>query len=182
MPGSWNEIKTELFADCKIFRVHKSTRESEMTGQQFDFFTLEGTNWVNVIPVTDDGHVVMVRQYRHGIREFTLEVPGGALHHEEDPIEGGLREMEEETGYVCREAVLIGKSFPNPAIQSNTCFYVLAEGCKLEKPQNLDQAEEVDVELIPVSDIQELIGKGIINHALVINAFYYFGLVKKGKI
>lgn len=174
MTGDWKEIKSELHADCKIFRIHKSTRESELSGKQFDFYTLVGTNWVNVIPVTEDGQVVMVRQYRHGIREMTLEIPGGALHDQEDPVIGGLREMEEETGYVCREAKLIGKSFPNPAIQSNTCFYVLATGCRPEKPQNLDQAEEVDVVLVPAARIPELIRNGEISHALVINAFYFY--------
>lgn len=171
-PGSWDILSSAVHADCRIFTVHRSRRKSNSSGVEHDFYTIEGYDWVNVIPVTTDGHLVMVRQFRHGIGDFTLELPGGAIHPCEEPVSGGLRELEEETGYRSGTARILGKSFPNPAIQSNTCYYLLAEACKPVGQVNPDPAEEIEIVLVPVSEIPERLKAGEFSHALVMNGLY----------
>jgi 8-oxo-dGTP pyrophosphatase MutT (NUDIX family) len=92
-----------------------------------DFFVLDTNSWVNVLAVTPNKELVLVRQFRFGTQEFSLEPPGGVIEKGEDPIVAGLRELEEETGYVGEDATLIGTARPNAAILSNQCYFVLVE-------------------------------------------------------
>jgi 8-oxo-dGTP pyrophosphatase MutT (NUDIX family) len=104
-----------------------------------------------------------------------LEIPGGVMDaHERDPIATGVRELREETGYEGGQARLIGRIFPNPAIQSNTCHTLLVEGCELKHPTEFDQGEDIGVRLVPVDQIQRLMAEGQIRHALVVVALAHF--------
>lgn len=118
----------------------------------------------------------MVRQYRHGIGDFTLEIPGGMIDPEDpDPAEAARREMIEETGYDADRVVSLGVVNPNPAIQPNFCYSFFAPGAyavALPHP-NPDGAEETEVRLIPLVEIKQLIASGQISHALVIAAFSF---------
>lgn len=176
MSAPWETISSELHSDCKIFSVHRHKRKSSLSGKVFDFFSISGHDWVNIIPITGDRKVIMVRQFRHGILQTTLELPGGALHENEDPVVGGMRECAEETGFSGANGEIIGFSYPNPAIQQNKISFVLMKDSKLSQPQNLDPAEEIDVELVNLNEIPTLIKNQTINHALVITAFHFLQL------
>ena len=181
MPGKWITKETVLHSDCKIFKINRSRRQSETSGYEQDFFVLDGNNWVNIIPITSDNKIIMVRQFRHGVEKEMLEIPGGAFNKGETAIEAGLRELREETGYTSSEVSLIGVSYPNPAIQSNEYNIVLALNCEKKYEQELDPAEEIEVEFIPIEKISEMIANGEIKHSLVIVAFYYYDLHLKTK-
>lgn len=179
MLGKWKIKETTLHSDCKIFKVNRSKRQSETSGFEQDFYILEGGNWVNVIPVTPDGKIVMVRQFRHGTQTETLELPGGGFNRGENAIEAGSRELLEETGFSADEYIQIGFNHPNPAIQSNKCYTVLALNAVKKHSQNLDPAEEIEIELIPLSEIEFMIQNETITHALVIVAFFHYQLYQK---
>ena len=84
-----------------------------------DFTVLDFQDWVNIIPITHDGRIVMIRQWRHGIRRETLEIPGGLISPDDpDPSDAAVREMMEETGYFSDNIIHIGTVEPNPAIQT----------------------------------------------------------------
>jgi ADP-ribose pyrophosphatase len=116
----------------------------------------------------------MVRQYRHGTREITLEIPGGLVEHQDDPETAALRELHEETGYTAASATPLGYVHPNPAIQNNRCYTFMAEDCAPAGGQQQDEKEDIEVVLIPLHDIPRLIRAGVITHALVIAAFYRY--------
>ncbi|HEY9776857.1 MAG TPA: NUDIX hydrolase [Planktothrix sp.] len=138
-----------------------------------DFYVLSPNDWVNIIPITSDGQVVMVEQYRHGVEAVTLEIPGGTVDDtDECPKDAAERELLEETGYTASEVIPLGFNYPNPAIQSNVCHtYLALDAKKIREPQ-FDSNEETVVRLVPMSEIEQLIIDGKINHALVIVAFH----------
>lgn len=146
-----------------------------------DFTVLELEDWVNVIPVTREGLIVTIRQYRHGVRRETVEIPGGLISSEDaSPREAAIREMIEETGYTSDNVVHIGTVEPNPAIQTNRCYTFLARDCVKVSGQNLDPTESVQVELVPREDVFRMIQDGTITHALVVAAFAHLLIHENG--
>jgi 8-oxo-dGTP pyrophosphatase MutT (NUDIX family) len=122
----------------------------------------------------------MIRQYRHGSKEVTLEIPGGLLDLGDTPEEAADRELLEETGFQAEEMVKIGLVSPNPAIFSNHCYTFLARNVKKIRSPMPDQTEDIEAVLIPLSQIPELIRKGEINHAIIISAFHLYFLNFQG--
>ena len=136
------------------------------------FYRLECPDWINVIPLTDEGNVVMVRQYRHGTDEETIEIPGGQMDAEDgDPMEAERRELLEETGYGGGEWTDLGWVHPNPAILNNRCHLFLVRGVSEIAEIKNDEHEHTEVELIRLADVPSLIIDEKITHGLVINAF-----------
>jgi 8-oxo-dGTP pyrophosphatase MutT (NUDIX family) len=126
-----------------------------------------------MIALTEDRQGVLVRQSRHGTREFTLEIPGGMVGADEEPQQAAARELLEETGYRGDGPVRIGTVTPNPAFLDNHCHTYLFTGCRKTAEPDLDHGEDIDVEVRPLSEVPGLIAGGDIDHALVICAFWW---------
>lgn len=173
-PEPWTIISSRRDKSYRVFSLRTDRARSPRTGQEHDFFVLESASWVNIIPVTPKNEVVLIRQYRHGIRDITLEIPGGLVEDYDTPEEAAKRELFEETGYSPRETVLLGSVHPNPAIQNNVCYTYLARDVFLAGAQQMDEKEDIAVVLRPVSDIPRLIREGEITHALVLAGFYRY--------
>ncbi len=172
----WERSSSEHCGDYRIFRVRRDKSISPRSGKEHDFFILETAEWVNVIPVTSDGQIVLIRQYRHGTRAVELEIPGGLVEAGEAPAVAGRREMREETGYDTETIVHLGTIAPNPAIQNNRCHYYLAANARYEGSQALDSGEDIEVLLVDQEDIPALIAEGKIRHGIMVAAFYYLEL------
>ncbi len=176
MVEAWRVESSEQIADCRIFKVRKDITVNPRTGRALDMYVLENPNWLNIVPLTADEQVVMVEQWRHGTRSVHLETPGGLIDEGESIEQCARRELLEETGYDAAEIVPLGKVDPNPAIQSNVQHYVLATGCRKVAEPSLDDAEDINVRLVPLVDIPSLIQSGKITHGIVIGAFYWLDL------
>jgi ADP-ribose pyrophosphatase len=173
----WPRIRSQSVQSFRIFSIRTDTTLSPRTGTEHDFYVIETQDWVNIIPLTADHRVVMVRQYRHGSREVTLEIPGGLVDPGDTPEGAAARELLEETGYQAEEVVKIGMSNPNPAIFNNHCHTFMARNVTKVRDPMPDQTEDIEVVLIPLVDIPELIRKGKVDHAIVISAFYWYFLL-----
>ncbi len=176
----WQAVRSNIPQSFRVFSVRTDTALSPRTGVEHEFYIIESRDWVNIIPVTAGQQVVMIRQYRHGSREVTLEVPGGLTDTGDTPEAAATRELLEETGYQSEAWTKIGEVNPNPALFNNRCYTYLAQNVKKVKAPSLDQTEDIEVVLIPLSDIPDLIRKGTIDHAIVISAFSFYFLHAHG--
>lgn len=168
----WLRLRQGLEHDYRVLKVREDRWADPRTGQEQSRVRVDCSDWVNVIAVTPDDQLVLVRQYRFGTESTTLEIPGGMVEPGEDPAAAAARELEEETGYAPGRVVALGGVHPNPAIQPNQCFSYLALDCVKRHAGKQDEGEDIAVELHPRADVPRLILEGHITHSLVVVAFF----------
>jgi 8-oxo-dGTP pyrophosphatase MutT (NUDIX family) len=165
----WDVRDSAEVYHSRVFRVLERRAVSPQ-GSSKTFTVIEAPDWAIVVPVLDTPggkHFVMVRQWRHGSRELSLEFPGGVFEPGEDSAAAASRELQEETAYAPGRIRPLGKMSPNPAIMGNRVHFFLAEDLRHMGNQNLDDDEFVAVELIPVKTVLQDMGKPPYVHALM---------------
>jgi len=155
---------------------------SDRTGMEKDFFKLQFPAWVNIVAITEKNEIIFIRQYRFGSDRVELEIPGGAVEEGEPPLEAGLRELLEETGYAGENGRIIGKVCPNPAIQGNFCYTVLVEKVRKVAEPALDEMEDIEVLTVPEGEIFALVKDGSISHGLVLNGLMFYAMEAKRRL
>ncbi len=175
-PPVWETLSVGATLDRGVFEVQEIVRRSPRTGHAGTYQILRIADWANVVALTPEDEVVLIAQYRHGIDDVTLEIPGGVLEPGETAADGVARELAEETGFTGDPPVLIGTVHPNPAIQDNACTTWLVTGARRTAEPEPDEGEDIDVVLVPRREIPELLRDGRITHSLVVAAFHWLEL------
>jgi 8-oxo-dGTP pyrophosphatase MutT (NUDIX family) len=163
----------------RVGNVESATVESLRTGREARFYRFSFNDWVNIIALTRDLQIILIRQFRFGSGQVELEIPGGAIEKGELPLAAGLRELLEETGYAGTNGRIIGKVNPNPALQDNWCYTVLVEDVERIADQQMDEMEDIEVVTVPFSEIDALISEGHITHGLVLNALMFYEHIRR---
>ena len=171
-PAAWAVRHEALQADCKVFRVFKQVCQHPHDGREGVFFVVRCADWVMALPVTAEGKLVLVRQYRFGSQQLSWEPPGGIIDSGESPVAAAERELAEETGYR-GAARYLGGCAPNPAIFSNRSHFVLVENCTVASAQHLDANEEVEVACFAPREVERMAREGEIHHALALAGLFY---------
>lgn len=175
MIKEWEILESKIDSDYGIFKIGIHRALSPRTKRASNFYTIHTPSWVNVIPLTPDLNVVMVKQFRHGSKSICLEIPGGLID-DEAPEDAAKRELLEETGYSGSEPEYLGSVSPNPALFDNICYTYLIKDCAKTSEKILDPNEDIEVVLVRLEEIPKLIKDGTINHALVLAAFLFYFL------
>jgi ADP-ribose pyrophosphatase len=174
--AEWLQIDEEHVADMRIFDVTRRILRNPRNGRDRAIAHIESSDWVNVVAVTTDAEIVLVRQWRHGTEHVTLEIPGGMVDPGEAPADAAVRELREETGFSGGTVSELGVVEPNPAFLSNRCHTFLVENCSRTDAQALDDGEDIEVTTRPVESIRALVADGSIDHALVVCGFWWLAL------
>jgi ADP-ribose pyrophosphatase len=165
----WKVLQSKELLRLGFFRVKDETCQLPDGRVMPHYYILEFTDWVNVLPVTADGQVIAIEQYRHGSGQTHLEIPGGSLHpgQSEEPRLAAQRELLEETGYASENWISCGFHYPNPALQSNRMHVFLALDCRKVSEPHLDPFEDLSVRTFQLKDFVSQWQSGQISHSLI---------------
>jgi ADP-ribose pyrophosphatase len=140
-----------------------------------DYFVSVRLDVVVVVAVDRSGQMVVVRQYKHGVREVTLEFPAGTFNGEQ-PEAAAVRELEEETGYVPGRIEYLGRCFDDASKNTNTVHMFLALDCELRGQQKLERMEKaagLELLLLPVDEVAQALDSGEIAAMSSVAAGYH---------
>jgi 8-oxo-dGTP pyrophosphatase MutT (NUDIX family) len=171
---SWVTTNNRVEYTTNIFKVLKREMEIPSENHKAMFSILEAPDWINVIALTPENDIVLVEQYRYGIEKPTLELPGGVSDPGESPLASSKRELLEETGFSSDEWVDLGRVASNPAMLTNYTHTYLAKNCIKTADQQLDGNERIHVHVIQLVEFLDLVGRGEIEHSLVVAAVAKF--------
>jgi 8-oxo-dGTP pyrophosphatase MutT (NUDIX family) len=178
----WKTLSSEYLFNDRWFKVRKE--RCEMPGGNIvdPYYIYDFTTWVGALAITEEGRVVMVRQYRHAIGETGMEIPGGCVDDTDKTNEEAIaRELLEETGYTFSSYEYLGRISPNTSTNSNVLHMFLAKGGKKTGEQNLDAGEEIEVVLMSITELKQLLRENKITQAMHVSCILY-ALEKMGEL
>jgi len=145
------KISSQLIFDGKVVHLYKDEVEVA-NGVRSTREYIRHIGAVCVLPLTDEGEVVLERQFRYPYGEVLVEIPAGKLDsRDEDPAKAALRELREETGAVARELIPLGDYYGSPAILDERIRMYLARGLTFGE-RELDEDEYLEVFRLPLED------------------------------
>ena len=177
-PKEWKRLRTGDATDYTILRIREDLVSDPRTGAGRPRVIIEAPDWVNIIPVTIDEQVVLVRQFRFGIWSPALEIPGGMVDPGEDPLSAAVRELEEETGYTVERLEPLARFYPSPGFCTELLHVFLGLGLRVCTVA-ADEEEDLELVRLPLRKALELVRRGeIIDAKTVVGLLAYRDLTE----
>lgn len=162
-------------------RKHLRVDTCELTnGRLIEKMIFEFDTWATIMALTRQQEVILIRQYRHGVKDIIWEFPGGVVEPHEDPLEGARRELLEETGYAAGSFIQTGVLSPNPDNHSNHIHTFLALDAEKVSGQALDANEEIQVFPTALAEVIRMARAGELPQAMQVSALF-LGLAHLGR-
>jgi len=165
-PAPFQVEQSEYVHRLPWFTVRKDAVRMAKGGYIPDYFILEYPDWLNVVAVTTDGQLVLIRQYRHGIGGVHFELCAGVIDPGEEPLQAAQRELLEETGFGGGQWQLYLTLSANPGTHTNRTYCFLATGVERLQEQQLEITEEISVHVLSPEQVLAIINAGGMMQAL----------------
>jgi ADP-ribose pyrophosphatase len=162
----------ELLLSAKVFRVVRGV-EIGADGRGHARQVIRHPGAAVVLPVLDDGRVVLIRNYRIAVEETLVELPAGTLDPGEEPVETARRELAEETGYHARRMELLAAFYSSPGILDERMHLFLATGLSPGAP-DLQGGEQIELLVVPWREAMEMVRSGAIRDAKTLGGLLYY--------
>jgi 8-oxo-dGTP pyrophosphatase MutT (NUDIX family) len=178
----WKTLSSKEIHRNHLFALSLENAVCPRNGKDGNFYVFKFGDWVNVLAVTPEDKLVMIKQFRHGNKRIEWEIPGGLIDaSDKNPESAGARELLEETGFTGRIIGIICSVHPNPALQNNLCHTLLVLDAVKTSESSLETCEDIETHLMPVSKVKKMIFSGEIKHSLVLNALQFYFYQRKLK-
>jgi ADP-ribose pyrophosphatase len=170
-------MRARIVSSEQVYRGRAVSLRRELvelpSGKRFYREVVEHGGASAIVPVTPEERIILVRQYRHPIGEYILEIPAGTLKPGEDPEICARRELEEETGYVADELIHLLTIYPCPGYSGERLYIYLARGLR-RGSQSLEIDEDLSVVELSIEEVLEAIKRNKIRDAKTIAAILYY--------
>ena len=170
----WKTLSSKQLIDRPWMRVRCDKVQLPDGRVHEEYYVLSYPSWVNVIAETEEGDIILERQYRHGLDIVSTEICAGVMEEGETPLEAAQRELEEETGYTGGEWKEIMTVAPNPGVMDNLCHCFYAKRVRKTCEQHLDDTEDIDVLLCPKQEVKQMLIRGEFIQALMVAPLWKF--------
>lgn len=178
----WKTLTSEYLFNDRWFKVRRDRCETPGGKIVDPYYVYEFSTWVGALPVTEEGKIIMVKQYRHALGETCIEIPGGCVDDTDTNVEYAIaRELLEETGYTFSSFDYLGEISPNPSTNSNLLHMFLARGGKKVAEQKLDENEEIEVLEMSMDELKQLLRENKIIQGMHVSCILY-ALEKLGEL
>lgn len=170
----WKKISSEYISKDIWGTVRKDVCQTA-EGKIIDpYYVYEFPTWVSAVAITEEGKIIMERQYRYALDVTCYEIPGGCVDDTDTSLEMAIeRELLEETGYRFNHYEYLGKISSNPSTNNNWMHMYLATGGRYEKMQQLDHNEEIEVYLFTLDEVEKLLSENKIVQSMHVTTLYY---------
>lgn len=170
----WKKISSEYISKDIWGTVRKDVCQTAEGKIINPYYVYEFPTWVSAVAVTEDGKIIIERQYRYALDVTCYELPGGCVDDTDSSLEMAIkRELLEETGYRFTQYEYLGKTSSNPSTNNNWMHMYLATGGRYEKEQQLDHNEEIEVYLFTVDEVKKLLAENKIIQSMHVTTLYY---------
>ncbi|BAZ49274.1 hypothetical protein NIES4103_18860 [Nostoc sp. NIES-4103] len=169
----WKTLKSQMVLNHRWCQVRQDEIELPNGKVIDDYFVCIKPEVSLILPITSNKEVIFVRQYRHAVGDFFIELPAGSFDPSQESAESAaVRELQEETGYTAHQVKKIATLHDKPSKDTNQIHLFLAEDVVKTGEQNLDITEEIEILSIPVESILDKIHQGEISVAGTVAALF----------
>ena len=157
---AWERLSSEKLMETPYFTVRSDRLRLPDGKVKENYYVLERPDAAIIFPVTREGNVILVRQYRPPLERMELGLPAGLVDTGEEPEAAARRELQEETGCAGGEWTALGAIASSPSLKDNWAYLYLARDVEKVSGQNLDEYERLETVEVPVGEVRELVHDG----------------------
>lgn len=171
---NWKTLSSEYVYKDNWLTARKDKCETPSGKIIEPYYVLEYSDWATALPITADGKVIMVRQFRQALGETCIEIPGGCIDDTDASIEDAIRrELLEETGYAFETVHYLGRTSANPSTNANLMHMFVATGGKKVQEQHLDENEEIEILEYTWEEFTQLVEEKRIVQSMHMTTIFY---------